>query len=169
MNATKITVQAAINADSKKVWDYYTEPEHITKWNFASHDWQCPSATNDLRVGGKYLARMEAKDGSFGFDFEAIYSEIKTNERFTYKLDDNRVVTVSFKGLENKTELTIVFDAETENSLEMQKDGWQAILNNFKNILRTINKQKKVLKATSHPSCPYKDRHLALIRIGTLP
>ncbi|WP_288375112.1 SRPBCC domain-containing protein, partial [uncultured Chryseobacterium sp.] len=80
----KITVSAAINADARKVWNYYTSPEHITQWNFADPSWQCPSASNDMRVGGKYAARMEAKDGSFGFDFEAVYDEIKDGENFKY-------------------------------------------------------------------------------------
>jgi uncharacterized protein YndB with AHSA1/START domain len=88
MATTKITVQATISADRKKVWEFYTKPEHITKWNFASDDWFCPSATNDMRVGGKYSARMEAKDGSFGFDFEAIYDEITAGEKFSYTMLD---------------------------------------------------------------------------------
>ena len=82
--SNKITVTATLNADTKKVWDYYTNPEHITKWNFADPSWHCPKASNDMRVGGKYFARMEARDGSFGFDFEAVYDEIKIEQRFTY-------------------------------------------------------------------------------------
>ena len=84
MKTTKITVKAAISADTQKVWNYWTNPEHITNWNFASDDWHCPGAENDLKVGGKYSARMEAKDGSFGFDFEAIYNEIIDQKRITY-------------------------------------------------------------------------------------
>ncbi|RYZ50401.1 MAG: activator of HSP90 ATPase, partial [Proteobacteria bacterium] len=80
---TKITIEATVAAPSKKVWEYWTKPEHITKWNFASPDWQCPKASNDLRVGGKYAARMEAKDGSFGFEFEAVYSEVVDQKRMT--------------------------------------------------------------------------------------
>ncbi|QEH41820.1 SRPBCC family protein [Chitinophaga sp. XS-30] len=132
MNTTKITVEATIAADAKKVWDYYTIPGHITKWNFASDDWQCPSATNDMRVGGKYQARMEAKDGSWGFDFEAIYDEVVEGQKFTYTMTDGRQASVVFKDLGGKTAVTIVFDAESENPVEMQKEGWQAILNNFK-------------------------------------
>ena len=82
MEATKIQVQANVAADKQKAWDFYTKPEHIVKWNFASDDWQCPRATNDMRVGGKYSARMEAKDGSFGFDFEAVYDEIVPGGKF---------------------------------------------------------------------------------------
>lgn len=132
MSATKITVQSTVAADKNKVWDYYTDPKHITKWNFAADDWQCPSATNDMRVGGKYSARMEAKDGSFGFDFEAIYDEVVPGEKFTYTMGDGRVATVDFKGQGNKTDVVVTFDAETQNSEELQKGGWQAILNNFK-------------------------------------
>lgn len=132
MNTTKITVESIVSADIKKVWDYYTKPEHITKWNFASDDWQCPKAENDMRVGGKYTARMEAKDGSFGFDFEATYSEITDKEKFTYTMGDGREATVNFKNLDDKTKVTVTFDAESVNSEEMQKGGWQAILNNFK-------------------------------------
>lgn len=132
MSTTKITVTAIVSADIKKVWDYYTNPKHITKWNFASDDWQCPGATNDMRAGGKYFARMEAKDGSFGFDFEAIYDEVIDGEKFSYTMADGRQASVTFKKLDNKTEVVVVFDAETENSEEMQRSGWQAILDNFK-------------------------------------
>src|ERR1700744_5267298 len=130
--SNKITVTAAVNANGKKVWDYYTKPEHITKWNFADPSWQCPSASNDMRVGGKYSARMEAKDGSFGFDFEAVYNEIVEGETFTYTMPDGRVVTVVFDEDGDKTDVVVTFDAEEENPLEMQKGGWQAILNSFK-------------------------------------
>ena len=134
--SNSITVTATINANAKKVWDYYTNPEHIVKWNFADPSWHCPKATNDMKVGGKYFARMEAKDGSFGFDFEAIYEEIKTGESFSYSFGD-RKATVEFKNLENQTEIMIVFDPENENPIEMQKGGWQAILNSFKNYTET--------------------------------
>jgi len=130
--SNKITVTATVNADAKKVWDYYTNPEHITKWNFADPLWQCPSASNDMRVGGKYSARMEAKDGSFGFDFEAIYDEIVDGEEFTYTMPNGRQASVAFKANDNQTEVEVTFDPEDQNPLEMQKNGWQAILNNFK-------------------------------------
>ena len=132
MNTTKVTVQATINADRKKVWDYYTNPEHITQWNFADPSWHCPNAENDMRVGGKYRARMEAKDGSFGFDFEAIYSELVAGEKFTYEMGDGRQATVNFIANDGQTEVVVEFDAETENPVDMQKAGWQAILDNFK-------------------------------------
>ncbi|WP_028668965.1 SRPBCC family protein [Runella zeae] len=132
MNTTQITVQANIATDIEKTWDFYTQPEHITKWNFASDDWHCPSASNDMQVGGKYSARMEAKDGSWGFDFEATYDKITEGEGFTYTMPDGRKVTVTFKSIDNGTQVTTVFDAETQNPVEMQQQGWQAILDNFK-------------------------------------
>ncbi|NLR80101.1 SRPBCC family protein [Chitinophaga eiseniae] len=130
--SNKVTVTATIHADQKKVWDYYNRPEHITKWNFADPSWHCPSASNDLRVGGKYAARMEAKDGSFGFDFEAIYDEVVDGEKFTYTMPNGRQASVSFKKNGDQTEVDVTFDPETEHPIEMQKNGWQAILNNFK-------------------------------------
>lgn len=132
MNFQKITIQATILANKQKVWQYYTTPEHIVNWNFASTDWCCPSASNDLQVGGKYFARMEAKDGSLGFDFEAIYDEVILEESFIFTMLDGRKVKVDFKENNSETDIQIVFDAETENSIELQQAGWQAILNNFK-------------------------------------
>lgn len=131
----KITIQTIILADKQKVWDYYTKPEHIIKWNFANDDWCCPSAENDFQIGGKYKARMEAKDKSVGFEFEAIYIDIDDGNNFTYALEDGREVNVSFSTLEDKTMVTIIFDAEKENSEEMQRNGWQSIINNFKSYV----------------------------------
>lgn len=130
--STQITVSANINADQKKAWTYYTQPPHITNWNFASDDWQCPSATNDLTIGGIYSSRMEAKDGSFGFDFAGVYEEIIEGEKLVIKLGDGRKMTVTFNGNGNETKVDITFDAEMQNSIDMQRNGWQAILNNFK-------------------------------------
>jgi uncharacterized protein YndB with AHSA1/START domain len=135
--ATKITVGAAINAPVKSVWDKWTIPNHITKWNFASDDWHCPKAENDLRVGGKMNSRMEAKDGSFGFDFEAIYDEVIEHKKITYTMADARKATTTFENSTGKTNITIIFDAENENPLEMQQGGWQAILNNFKKYVES--------------------------------
>lgn len=129
--ASKIKVTAAINADTKKVWDYYTQPEHITKWNFADPSWHCPTATNDMNVGGRYVARMEAKDGSVGFDFDAVYTDINKGENFTYEFG-GRLATVEFKETNGQTEVTVTFDPETENSIELQRNGWQAILDKDK-------------------------------------
>ncbi|EMJ88815.1 SRPBCC family protein [Leptospira meyeri] len=137
MNFEQITIQSTIHADSKKVWDNYTKPEHIVHWNFASDDWQCPWAKNDLRVGGKYSARMEAKDGSFGFEFEATYDKVIDQKLISYTMEDGRRATVAFETLENKTQVTIIFDAENQNPIEMQKGGWQAILDNFKKYVES--------------------------------
>jgi len=130
--SNKIVVTATVHAAIGKVWDDYTNPEHIIRWNFADPSWQCPSASNDMRVGGKYSARMEAKDGSFGFDFEAVYNEVIEGERFTYTMPNGRQASVVFKKDGDQTEVTVTFDPETEHPLEMQKNGWQAILDNFK-------------------------------------
>ena len=132
MEKTKITVEALIDAPKEKVWQYFTAPEHIMQWNFADESWQCPRAENDLKVGGKYSARMEAKDGSFGFDFDAIYDEVREGESITYTMGDGRQSTTDFTDVEGKTMVTTAFDAETMNDIEMQRGGWQAILNNFK-------------------------------------
>ena len=132
MENQKIIVKTTVNASIEKVWQYWIEPKHIKKWNNASDDWHTPHAENDLRVGGKFLSRMEAKDGSFGFDFEGIYSEVKPFEKIKYGLDDGREVQIMFNRKGEITEVTEIFDAENENPIELQKGGWQAILNNFK-------------------------------------
>lgn len=126
-----ITVSANILADVSKVWNHYTNADHITKWNFASEDWHCPSVSIDLKVGGKHIARMEAKDGSFGFDFEAVYDEVEPNKKLSYTMGDGRSAEITFTSANNSTEVSITFDAD-EHPLEMQQMGWQAILNNFK-------------------------------------
>lgn len=132
MSNSKITVQTTVNAPAKKVWDYYNDPSRIIHWNFADPSWHCPKAENDMRIGGTYKARMEAKDGSFGFDFEAIYSEIIEGKQFTYQFG-GRAATVRFNDLGGHTEVIVTFDPEKENPVEMQRGGWLAILTNFKN------------------------------------
>ena len=132
-NSTLITVEATIHAPVEKVWQYWTSPEHITQWNQASDDWHSPRATNDLRPGGKFVYRMEAKDGSFGFDFEGVYDAVKTNELIDSTLGDGRKLTIYFSAQGKETKVTETFEAEGINPIEMQKGGWQAILNNFKN------------------------------------
>jgi len=127
-----ITIQATVNSPIEKVWKLYTSPEHITKWNSASDDWHTPKAENDLRVGGKFLSRMEAKDGSMGFDFTGTYDAVETGKLISYIMEDGRKCKTTFKANGNETEITTSFDAETENSEELQRSGWQAILNNFK-------------------------------------
>lgn len=126
-----IKVTAIVHTDIKKAWDYYTNPVHIVNWNFADPSWHCPRAENDMKIGGTYKARMEAKDGSFGFDFEAIYTQVITGKEFTYEFG-GRTATVRFEASNNQTKVTVEFDPENENSLELQKNGWQSILNNFK-------------------------------------
>jgi uncharacterized protein YndB with AHSA1/START domain len=130
-----ITVETLVNAPIDKVWEFWTKPEHITQWNNASEDWHTTRAENDLRIGGKFLSRMEAKDGSFGFDFEGIYDEVLTNEKISYTLLDDRKVTITFLPTENGVQIVETFEAETVNTLEIQKMGWQAILRNFKNYV----------------------------------
>src|SRR5437667_12753163 len=129
---TLITIQAVINAPIEKVWEGWTTPQHITKWNNASDDWHTPHAENDLRVGGKFLSRMEAKDGSFGFDFGGVYDEVKTNELIAYTIGTSRKVKVNFTKQANATKVVSNFEAEDQNPIEMQRGGWQAILDNFK-------------------------------------
>jgi len=132
MNSS-ITISTVIKEERSTIWKLWNEPDHITKWNFASDGWHCPSAENDLRVGGKLKSRMEAKDGSFGFDFEGTYDEIIENEKITYTIADGRQITTTFENLGDATKITTTFEAESENPIEMQRDGWQAILDNFKN------------------------------------
>ena len=128
----QVTIEAVVNAPVEKVWRYWTEPEHIKKWNNASDDWHTPYAENDLREGGKFLSRMEAKDGSFGFDFSGVYNDVKANNFIAYTIDDGRNVNVTFSSNGDATKISSTFEAETENPVEMQREGWQAILNNFK-------------------------------------
>ncbi|HQQ97267.1 MAG TPA: SRPBCC family protein [Cyclobacteriaceae bacterium] len=127
-----ITISAQIKGDLRKVWDYYTLPEHITQWNFADPSWHCPWATNDMQPGGKYIARMEARDGSFGFDFGAVYDQIDTGKSFSYTIGDGRKVMVQFNDKGAVVELVVSFEPEQQNPVELQRGGWQSILNNFK-------------------------------------
>ena len=128
----KITVQTHVNAPIEKIWPCWTEPAHMQEWCSASADWHAPRATNDFREGGTFSIRMEAKDGSFGFDFEGTYKSIKPHESIEYVMSDGRTVVTIFSKSGDGYEVTQTFDAETENSLEQQKGGWQAILDNFK-------------------------------------
>ncbi len=135
----KIKIETIIDAKSSKFWEAYNSPQHIVNWNFASDDWHCPSAETDLQPGGKYKARMEAKDGSFGFDLEAIYDEIIPHEKLEYTLLDGRKVITTFCEEDEKTKVVTEFEAENQNPLEMQKEGWQAILDNFKKYVETLS------------------------------
>ncbi|SMC35215.1 SRPBCC family protein [Cellulophaga tyrosinoxydans] len=128
-----ITIEATISAPLSKIWEYWTLPKHIINWNNASDDWHTTKSENDVRTGGRFLSRMEAKDGSFGFDFEGTYTEIEKHKLISYVMDDDRKATTSFKALSDyKTKIVTTFEAEDTNPIQMQKDGWQAILNNFK-------------------------------------
>ncbi len=131
-NASIVKVIVTVNRPVKDVWPLWTDPMHVIKWNAASDDWQTTYATNDLRVGGKFTSRMEAKDGSMGFDFEGIYTRVDKYAALEYKMEDGRVVKVIFNDENNKTTIIEEFDAESENPVEMQRAGWQAILDNFK-------------------------------------
>jgi uncharacterized protein YndB with AHSA1/START domain len=132
-----ITIETTVAAPITKVWKYWSTPDDIKKWNAASDDWHTTKAENDLRVGGTFSSRMEAKDGSFGFDFGGIYDEVKENEYIAYTIGDGRKVKVNFLEDGGETKIVETFEAENTNSIEMQKGGWQAILDNFKNYTET--------------------------------
>ena len=132
-NAKTITVETNVHAPIEKVWDYFTNSKHIVQWNNASDDWHTPRAENDLRTGGNFLYRMEAKDGSFGFDFGGTYTSVEEHKYIEYTIGDGRKVKVSFNAVSNnQTHITENFEAENTHSLEMQRGGWQNILDNFK-------------------------------------
>jgi uncharacterized protein YndB with AHSA1/START domain len=129
---TTITIETTIKAPVEKVWQYWTSPQHIVNWNSASDDWHTPKAENDLRVGGKFASRMEAKDGSQGFDFSGIYNAVQTNQLIEYTMGDGRKVKVVFTSNGDETKVVEDFEAESTYPVEMQREGWQAILHNFK-------------------------------------
>lgn len=137
MENNKIVIQVTVNAPIEKVWEIWTQPKHITKWAFASDDWMSPSAENDLRVDGKFKTRMEAKDKNEGFDFEGVYSTVEEYSVIEYDMSDGRHVKTVFEQLPEGVRVTQIFDPENENSIEMQRHGWQEILNNFKNYTET--------------------------------
>lgn len=133
-----ITIHTIVHADTQKAWSLWTSPEAIQQWNHASDDWECPSAENDVVVGGKFSIRMAAKDGSAGFDFEGVYTEVVPLKRLVYAMSDGRNVSVMFEKLsDTETKITETFDPEALNSAEMQRAGWQAILDNFRNYVET--------------------------------
>ncbi|GAB3328376.1 SRPBCC family protein [Marivirga atlantica] len=127
-----IEVSTTVKAPLNKVWEYWTSPQHITKWNFASDDWHCPNAENDLQIGAKFSYRMESTDGEMGFNFSGKYTEISPNNSITYLIDDGRKVSITFNEEGDSTKIVEQFEAENENARDMQQQGWQAILNNFK-------------------------------------
>ena len=128
----KLTVQATTRADRATAWSAYNTPADITRWNFASPDWHSPDSRVDLREGGSFSSRMEARDGSMGFDFEGTYTEVVPNERLAYRMADGREASVVFTDAPGGgTHVAVTFDAESTHSPEMQQQGWQAILDNF--------------------------------------
>lgn len=138
MNKNPITIETTVKAPITTVWDSWNKPEHIVNWAFASDDWEAPSAENDLRVGRKFKTVMAAKDKSTSFDFEGIYSTVSVNKLIEYDMEDGRHVKIEFIELPEGVKIIETFDPESENSREMQRDGWQAILDNFKKHTETI-------------------------------
>lgn len=138
MECVKVTVQVSIRATAEKVWKCWTSENDILQWNQASEDWHTTKVVNDLRVGGEFAYRMEAKDGSFGFDFGGVYDRVSLPELIEYTLGDGRKVTVRFSLNEDEMIVIQTFEAETENAIELQQFGWQAILNNFKKYVESI-------------------------------
>ncbi len=132
-----ITVEATVNAPVEKVWQCWTLPQHIMKWNQADPSWHCPAASNDLRVGGKFVATMAAKDGSASFDFNGIYDEVVTHKLISYTIEGGRKVRITFSSDGKGTKIVESFEPENENPLEMQKAGWQSIMNSFKKYTET--------------------------------
>lgn len=138
MNTQPITVKTAINAPMDTVWNCWIDPKHITQWAFASEDWEAPSAENDVRVGGKFKTVMAAKDKSAGFDFTGIYTEVVEHARIEYDMDDGRHVSIVFNTVPEGVQVIETFDPETENSRELQQQGWQAIMHNFKKYVESL-------------------------------
>lgn len=134
----QITVKTIVEAPIKTVWESWTLPNHIVNWNFASDEWHSPEAENDLKIGGTFRSKMEAKDGSMGFDFEGKYTKIEDQKTIEYVMADGKEVSISFEDLGESTKVTETFDPESVNSLELQKGGWQAILDNFKKYTETL-------------------------------
>jgi uncharacterized protein YndB with AHSA1/START domain len=138
VNEKLITVETTVNAPVEKTWIYWNEPEHITKWCYASDDWHAPDSRNDLRVNGKFKTTMAAKDGSVQFDFEGVYTKVLKYKTIEYYILDGRKVNISFTDLGTKTKVVESFEPETENAPELQKKGWQSILDNFKKYAESI-------------------------------
>ncbi len=129
---TRITVSALVNKPVADVWNTWTDPKHIMQWNAATDDWHCPNAENDLRTGGKFSSTMAARDGSFSFDFEGVYDDVQTHKRIAYTMADGRTCEILFTEENGGTRVAESFDAESQNPVEMQRGGWQAILDRFK-------------------------------------
>ncbi len=133
-----ITVSSTIQAPIHKVWSSWTKAEHVEKWNFASDEWHCPEAKNDLTVGGEFHYTMAAKDNSMSFDFWGTYQEIIFEKHIEIILGDGRKMTVTFEEIENGVIVTEIFEPENEHPIELQQAGWQMILDNFKNYTENL-------------------------------
>ena len=133
-----ITVETTVPVSPNLAWSYWTEPKHITQWNQASDDWHTPRAENDLRTGGVFTSRMESKDGKYGFDFGGVYDAVEPFTKIAYTLGDGRKVSVLFEEVKSGTKIAETFEAETQNTVERQRSGWQAILDSYK---RYVDKQ----------------------------
>ena len=136
----KVTVETVVAAPMEVVWSAWTEPEHITKWCAASVDWHAPRAENDLQIGGRFTTRMEARDGSAGFDFGGVYTALEEHSKIEYMMDDGRTVQIHFETTGEGIEIIETFDTENKNSAEMQRAGWQSILNRFKEYAEGLPK-----------------------------
>lgn len=134
----KITIETNIRAGIQKIWDAWNQPEHITSWMHASDDWECLKATNDLKVGGRFSSTLAAKDGSESFDLSGVYTKIEEKKLLEYTLDDNRTVSVSFLNEGDEVRIIEIFEMENENTEDLQRTGWQAILNNFKSYVESL-------------------------------
>jgi len=139
-----ITIETTIKAPVEKVWSYWTTPEHITRWCQASDDWHAPYSENDMKVNGKFKTTMAARDGSTSFDFEGIYTRVQLNKLIAYTIIDGRQVTIAFSENGGQTKIVETFETENENSAEVQRDGWQAILDNFRKYVELSEKMEKL-------------------------
>lgn len=135
MDTNRITVSTTVNVPVEKAWEAWSSPEAIMEWCSASPDWHVPAAQNDLRDGGKFSTTMAAKDGSMQFDFEGVYSKVEPNKSISYSMADGKKVDITFEEVDGKTEIIETFDPENQNPIEMQREGWQAIMDNFKSYV----------------------------------
>jgi uncharacterized protein YndB with AHSA1/START domain len=161
-----ITVSQIINLPVTKVWDFWTYPMHILHWFQASDDWHTARAENDLKKYGRFMFRMEARDGSFGFDFSGEYRRVVNRKIIEYILDDSRKVSITFIEENNKTIITESFEAEEINSVELQKEGWQSILNNFKRYAESAE-NVEILHFETIINCPVEKAYKTMFRRDT--
>lgn len=145
MAIVNITIETLVHAPINLVWDTWNSPNHVVHWNHASDDWHSPKAENNFVVGGKFVYRMEAKDNSFGFDFSGTYEEIVDKKRVVTRLDDNRLVKTEFYVENDSVRIVETFEAEDQNSIELQRVGWSAILNNYKLYTESLQQNKSLL------------------------